>query len=85
MFTATTGTQLAETLKQAKSNRLKFIAAKNISLSWEGKSVDWRMDAPENGPVIRHIPVPYFRHVLIKRNRNLKTIKVGKFRIIVEK
>lgn len=85
MFVATTGTQLAEALKKAQSNRLKFIATKNVSLSWEAPSVDWRMDAPDNGTLVRNIPVPFFREVLIKRNRNLRTAKIGKFRIIVEK
>lgn len=85
MFVSTTGPQLAKDLAQLPSNRLKFVASKNVSLTWEGKSVDWRKDAPENGAVVRNIPVPLFRELLIKRNRNLRTVKVGKFRIIVEK
>lgn len=85
MFTATTGSKLAENLKQSKSNRLKFIATKNVSVSWEAKSVDWRLNAPRNGALVRNIPAPFFREVLLKRNRNLHTAKLGKFRIIVEK
>lgn len=85
MFTATTGSKLAENLKQSKSNRLQFVAAKNVSVSWEAKSVDWKRNAPQNGNLVRNIPAPFFREVLAKRNRNLKTFKVGKFRIIVEK
>lgn len=85
MFEATTGTRLAATIAKSHSNRLKFVATKNVSVSWEAKSVDWRMNAPSNGVLVRNIPAPFFREVLIKRNRNLKTAKIGKFRIIVEK
>lgn len=85
MFEATTGTRLAAALENTASNRLQFIASKNVSLSWEAKSVDWRMDAPANGALVRNIPVPFFREVLMKRNRDLRTVKIGKFRIIVEK
>lgn len=85
MFTETTGSKLAENLKQSKSNRLQFIATKNVSVSWEAKSVDWRLNAPKNGALVKNIPAPFFREVLLKRNRNLRTAKVGMFRIIVEK
>jgi hypothetical protein len=83
MFVATNGIQMAETLKSTPTNRLRFIARKNLSVAWEAPSVDWK-NAPENGTIVKNLDVELLREILVARKRNLLTSKIGKFTIILE-
>lgn len=83
MFTATNGIQMAKTLEKSPTNRLRFIARKNLSVTWEAPSVDWSK-APENGTIIKNVDVSLLRELLVVRKRNLLTSKIGKFTVIVE-
>lgn len=83
MFTATNGIQMAKTLEKTSTNRLRFIARKNLSVTWEASRGDSN-ETPKNGAIVKSITVPHFKEVLIARKRNLLTSKIGKFTVIVE-
>lgn len=74
---------MAKTLEHTPTNRLRFVARKNLSILWEAPSVDW-YNAPENGSIVKNLEVSLLRELLVARKRKLWTSKIGKFTIIVE-